>query len=454
MICEVVQDALLPLQTTINKKMKYRYTLLIALMSLCLTALDSQQIQKASKTNVLLTNATVHTITNGVMEGTDVFIKDGIIADIGKSLSPSDHLHKIDCSALHIYPGFMDGGTQLGMSEVGAVSLTNDYNEIGDMIPHMKALTAVNPNAVAIPVTRVNGVTNAMVVPSGGLFPGTAAFINLHGYTPQQMASGFEGIVLNFPSSSHFGRWDRRSEEDIKKEQKKAMKKLNDIWSELALYHKIDSSAQRSGTTIKSYEPEMKALLPAYRGEMTILIHTNKDKDILSALQWIKKTGVKAILVGVSEGYRIADSIAQANVPVITGPVQSVPGRGAARYDVAYRNASILHNAGVKVALRTNDSENVRNLPFHAGFAATYGLGVEEALKTLTINLAEMLGIADRYGSIEQGKVANLFVSDGDPFEMKTRIKHLFINGWNIPIESRHTLLYNEFLERSPGLKK
>jgi len=180
----------------------------------------------------------------------------------------------------------------------------------------------------------------------------------------------------------------------------------------------------------------------------------NKDKDIESALEWIEKMGVKAILVGVAEGHRVADKIAAAGIPVITGPVQTVPGRDEDSYDIAYANAGIMQKAGVKVALRTDDSENVRNLPFHAGFAAAYGMGVEEALKAITINPAEIFGLGDQYGSIEEGKMANLFVSDGDPFEMKTRITHLFIKGWNIPMESRHTLLYDEFLERSPGLDR
>jgi len=424
---------------------KYIHSSIFLVLSLSLVG---QQVTKSTYGDVLLRNATVHTITKGTLTNTDVFISNGIISNIGTSLTLNDNTQVIDCSDHHIYPGFIDGGTQLGMSEVGAVSLTNDFNEIGDIIPQMKALTAVNPNAVAIPVTRVNGVTSVIVAPTGGIFPGTASLINLVGYTPDQMDAGFSAVILNFPSSSKRGRRDRRSEEDIKKAQEKATKQIDEVWEELMLYHKIDSASGGKMT----YQPEMQAMLPVIRGDVPLMINVNKDKDIEAAIAWIEKKKIKAILVGVSEGYRVADKIAAAGIPVITGPVQSIPGRSEERYDVAYANAGVMSKAGVKVALRTSDSENVRNLPFHAGFAAAYGMGQEEALKAITINPAEIFGVGDQYGSIEKGKKANLFVSTGDPFEMKTRITHLFINGWNIPTENRHTLLYNEFLHRSPGL--
>ena len=415
-------------------------------------ALQGQQIAKSTFGDVLLKNATVHTITNGVLLNTDVLVVDGLIKNVGSNLTSDAPV--INCEGKHIYPGFIDSGTKLGMSEVSAVSLTNDYNEIGSIIPQMNALTAVNPNAVAIPVTRVNGVTSALAVPTGGLFPGTAGLFNLHGYTPNQMSAGFQAVVFNFPSSGKRGRRDKRSEDDIKKDREKSLKKISEVWEELALHHLIDSAAMAANTTEGTYQPEMAALLPAYRKEAPLLINVNKKEDILEAIKWVEKVGIKAILVGVTEGYKVADEIAKANLPVIIGPTLSIPNRASDHYDISYRAPSILQKAGVMVALRTDDAENVRNLPFNAGFAATYGMGVEEALKAITINPAIIMGVEDKYGSIEEGKIANLFVSDGDPFEMKTRLSHLFINGWNVPIESRHTLLYNEFLDRSPGLKE
>lgn len=418
---------------------------IIAFGLLISVQLFGQQVKKSTYSDVLLKNATIVTVTNGTIEG-DLLIKDGVISDIGSSLS-ANGATEIDCSDKFIYPGFIDGGTQLGLVEISSVSLTRDSDELGDYTPHMQALTAVNPNAVAIPVTRVNGVTTVFSKPTGDLFPGTGAVIDLHGYTPDQMYAGSKAVLMNYPSTGKRGRWDRRKEEDIKKDNEKAIKKLKDFWSQAEIYAKINQTGGE-------YNPQLAAMVPVVKGESPLLIEVNKKADILSALEWVNKQEIKAVFTGVSEGWRVADSLAKYNIPVITGPVLRVPSRGSDRYDVSYTNPAKMLEAGVKVAIRTNETENVRNLPFNAGFAAAYGMGVEEALKAVTIIPAEIFGISEKYGSLEKGKVANLFVCDGDPFETKTQIQHLFIRGWNVPMESRHTLLYDEFLERDPGIKE
>ncbi|MEQ9468261.1 MAG: amidohydrolase family protein [Ekhidna sp.] len=429
------------------KKIKYTF-LLFLLMMACLA---SAQIPSAETGTFALTNATIQTITKGTIQNGTLIIADGKIADIGASVSIPSGAKTIDCSGLTIYPGMIDGGTQVGLVEVSSDPRTRDNNEIGEVIPHIQALTAVNPSSVILPVTRVNGVTTALTMPSGGLFPGTAALINLHGYTPDQMYAGFKGIVVNFPATGRRGRWDRRSDEDIKKAADKALEQLNDVWAKAVQYHKIDSA---TGGKDQPYYPEMEALLPAVRGEMKLLINVDAANDIKSALKWIEEKGADAVLCGVAEGWRVAKEIAEAGIPVITGPVLSNPTRDYDRYDRPYANAGAMQKAGVKVAVRTNDMENTRNLPYHAGFAAAYGMGKEEALKAVTIIPAEIFGVADRYGSLEKGKVANLFVTDGDPFETRTQVKYVFIDGWNIPMVSRHTQLYEEYLERAPGAEK
>lgn len=405
-----------------------------------------QQVKKAEKGTFLLKNATLHTVSNGTMKG-DLLIKDGKIAEVGSFSAPAG-VKTVDVTGKHIYPGFIDGGTTLGLSEVGSVSLTQDFRELGDFIPHMQALTAVNPNAVAIPVTRVSGVTTVLTAPQGGLFPGTAALINLNGYTPERMYAGFKGVVLNWPMTGRRGSWDRRSDADIKKDEEKVMFKLNDIWKKAKQYSDIAKAGKSAGKTRNDYNPQMDALMPVIRGEGTLLVYVNNYQDILSALKWIKEKEVKAVICGASEGYRVADELAKSGIPVVTGPTISRPGRAYVRYDVNYKNPGVMAKAGVKVALRTNGNENTRNLPFNAGFAAAYGMGIDEAVKAVTLTPAEIFGVADMYGSLDKGKVANLFVCDGDPFEPKTQVEHLFINGEKVAIESRHTLLYDEFLER------
>ena len=396
----------------------------------------------------LLENATIVTVTKGTIQNGSVLISDGKIEAIGANVSASDAT-VIDCSGLYIYPGMIDAGNRLGLVEVNSVAETQDFAEIGDLSPHMQALTAVNPNSVAIPVTRVSGVTTSLALPSGGIFPGTAALINLNGYTSEHMYAGFKGVVMNFPSSARRGSYDRRTEEEIKKEIEKSLKQIEDIWQKAVVYQQLQAADAEL-----DYYPEMKQMAKVVAGELPLLIEVNAAADIEETIKWIETKKVKAILTGVSEGWRVADKIAKANIPVITGPVLSLPTRQSDRYDAAYTNPAKMLEAGVKVAIRTNDAENVRNLPFNAGFAAAYGMGKEEALKAVTIVPAEILGVADRLGSIEEGKNATLFISDGDPFETRTQIMHVFIDGYQIPMTNRHIQLYQEFLERSPGLEK
>ncbi|GAA0893474.1 amidohydrolase family protein [Fulvivirga kasyanovii] len=426
-------------------------------LGLILFAVQWAEAQNAKgKTGTFaLTNASLVTVTNGTIANGTLIIADGKISALGTDVTIPEGAEVIDCTGLSVYPGMIEGGSRLGLVEVGSDARTRDYNEIGDVIPQMKALTAINPNSVLIPVTRISGVTTALTVPDGSLFPGTAALVNLHGYTPDQMYAGFEAVVLSFPSTGKRGRWDSRSEEDIKKDAEKALKQLNDAWEKAVAYYQIDSAIRaKNSKENMEYYPEMENLLPVVRGEKTLLVEVNAANDIKAAIEWVADKDVKVVFSGVSEGWRVAEELAEAKIPVIAGPVLNIPNREYDRYDRSYANPGIMHKAGVKVAIKTADAENVRNLPYNAGFAATYGMGKEEALKAITIVPAEIFGVADKLGSLEKGKIANVFVTDGDPFETKTQVRHLFIQGWKIPMESRQTKLYDEFLEREPGLKK
>ncbi|HMV10351.1 MAG TPA: amidohydrolase family protein [Cyclobacteriaceae bacterium] len=422
------------------------------LLFICAGVAAFAQSPKGKYGTFVLTNATIETVTKGTIANGTVIISNGKITYVGAATTAPQGAEVIDCKGKWIYPGFIDGGTNLGLSEVGSDQRTRDLNEIGEVIPQMQALTAVNPNSVLIPVTRVNGVTTVLTAPVGGMFPGTAALINLHGYTPDQMYVNFKGVVVNFPSTGRRGGFDRRTDDEIKTASEKAMKKLNEVFDRAIQYHKLDSATKSKGV---EYYPEMEAMLGVVRGERAILLEVNAAKDILEALKWIKERKLKnVVLTGCREGWRVAADLAKAGFPVITGPVLALPSRDYDRYDKAYANPGLMKKAGVKVALRTSETENVRNLLFNAGFAAAYGMGREEALKAVTIVPAEIFGVSDKLGSIEVGKMANIVVSDGDPFETKTNIVHVFIDGWQIPMVSRHTQLYDEFLKREPGVNK
>lgn len=430
-----------------NRILKTFCASILALLPVVAMAQIDGEFVKPRTGKFLLKNATVVTVTKGTLNNASVLLENGKISQVGTNITAAD-AEVIDCTGMFIYPGMIDGGTRLGLVEVSSVPETVDYAENGNVTPNMQALTTVNPNSEAIGVTRVSGVTTVLTVPSGGLFPGTAALINLNGYTPDQMYGGFKAVAMTFPSSGRRGRFDRRSEEDIKKDSDKALKDANDIWDNAKSYLEL----KKSGAEL-SYYPEMDQLAKVISGELPLLIEVNAASDIQNAIKWVQGKNIKVIFTGVAEGWRVADEIAKAGIPVVTGPVQELPTRQSDRYDTPYSNAGKMAKAGVKVALRTDEEENVRNLPFHAAFAAAYGLGKEEALKAVTINPAEIFGIADQYGSVEAGKRANLIVSTGDPFETRSQIIHVFIDGYRIPMSNRHIRLYQEFLERSPGLK-
>lgn len=431
--------------------MKRNYIAGLIFLMICGLNLQAQNA-KGKFGTFALTNANIETVTKGVINNGTVVIRNGKIEAVGTNVQIPQGAEVIDCKGSWIYPGMIESGSKLGLMEFGQYAQATDVSELGDVVPQMRALTAVNPNSVGIAINRISGVTTVLSVPEGDLFSGTAALINLHGYTPDQMFAGFEGVILNFPRTGRRGFFDRRTDEEVKKALDKAMQRLNDVWERAVQYHKIDSATKGAVT----YYPEMQALLPVVRGEMTLIIDANAAKDIHAALKWVKEKKIKkVILTGVSEGWRVADEIAKANIPVLAGPVLELPSRDYDRYDKAYANPALLKKAGVKVAIKTDDGNlNYRNLPYHAGFAAAYGMGREDALKAITIVPAEIFGVADKLGSIEQGKNATLFICNGDPFETKTQVSHVFIDGWQMPMESRQTLLYDEFLHREPGVTK
>ncbi len=436
--------------------MKKQLQLVIGVITAMLVISFYAQAQnpKAKTGTFVLTNATIETITKGTITNGTIVLRNGKIEAVGTNIPTPQGAEVINCNGLRIYPGMIDSGTKIGLLEIGQIPQGTDESEKGEVIPYIKALNSINPNAAAIPITRISGVTTTLVTPDGGLLPGTAALVNLFGYTPDQMFAGFEGVALNFPNTGRRGFFDRRTEEEIKKASEKALTQLNDVWEKALQYHKIDSAT--SGKGVKYY-PELQAMLPVVRGQQPLLIEANAEKDIQAALKWVKEKKVKkVILTGVAEGWRVGEEIAKANIPVITGGVIAIPNRDYDRYDQAYANAGQMKKAGVKVAIRSQEdgNGNYRNLPYHAGFAVAYGMNKEDALKAITIVPAELFGVADKLGSIEVGKNATLFVADGDPFETKTQIKHVFIDGWQMPMVSRQTLFYDEFLKREPGVSK
>lgn len=424
----------------------------VALVFTVLSGTSHAQItEKPGFGKFAITNATIHTVTNGVIENGIVLIDGEKITFVGKNVKITPDYEQINAVGKHVYPGLMDAGTILGLQEVSAVAVTNDQAELGEFNPHVRAFTAINPSSVSIPVTRVNGVTHVISIPVSGRISGKGTLIDLYGYSPDSMAVTPNAVMhLNFPSSLKRGRWDDRKPEKIKEEYEKNMKELNEFWKKAEFYHRMMTAYEENpkGKTEPDKDEKMDAMREVVTGEIPVVISVDRKQNILNAIDWAKEhSESKFILAGVEEGWRVAEEIAEAGFPCLVSTLYT-PARDYDNYQRPYQNPGMLHDAGVKVAIATGESDNVRNAPYHAGYAAAYGLGKEEAIKALTINPAEIFGVSDRLGSIEEGKQANLFISDGDPMEPLTKIEQVFIRGYKIPMVSRHTQLYEEYLNR------
>lgn len=423
-----------------------------ALLCLLMVGIAEAQItEKPGFGKFAITNATIHTVTNGTIENGIILIDGEKIAFVGENAKITPDYQQIDAAGKHVYPGFMDSGTILGLQEVGAVAVTNDQSELGDFNPHVRAFTAINPSSVSIPVTRVNGVTHVISAPTSGRISGKATLIDLYGYSPDSMAvMSNSALHLNLPSSQQRGWWDDRDDEEIQKEYEKSMKELNEFWKKAEFYNRMMTAYEENPNNKQrpDKDEKMDAMREVVTGEIPVVLAVDKEKEILKAIEWTKERGnARFILAGVEDGWRVAEEIAEAGLPCLVATLYT-PERDYDNYQRPYQNPGKLHEAGVKVAIATGESENVRNAPYHAGYAAAYGLGTEEAVKALTINPAEIFGVADKLGSLEEGKQANLFIADGDPFEPMTTIEQVFIRGYKIPMVSRHTQLYEEYLER------
>nr|BCX00913.1 MAG: amidohydrolase [Bacteroidota bacterium] len=432
-----------------------RHLVSIALAGLLATGLayrvHAQGIPPSRTGTFALTNARIVTVSGGVIERGTLLIQNGKIAALGPNVTIPSGAEVIDCSGLSIYPGLINSYTQVGLIEIGQVPETRDENEVGNYNPHMLALTAINPASTHIPVTRVNGVTTVISAPTGGLLSGQATLINLHGYTPEQMAvRPSVGVVLNFPSMGRRSLFQQQSQEERRRQYEQQLRQLNELWRKAVVYNRAWEAYERNPSGEKPlWDQRLEALRPVVRGELPFIINVNAERDILAAIRWVKENQIKAIFAGVAEGWRVADSLAQAGIPCIVGPVLAMPTRPYDRYDRAYANAALLARAGVKIAIGTFDYYNARNLAHHAGMAAAFGLSREEALKAITLYPAQIWGVADRMGSLEVGKDATLIVTDGDPLEIRTQIRYLFINGWMVPLVSRHTQLWEEYRNRA-----
>ena len=406
---------------------------------------------------VILSNATIHTVSGGIVLGGTIWFDGGKIQQVlpaGEAPKlPAGHAEpiRIDLTAKHVFPGMISAHTSLGLIEIGAVPQSVDTDELGEQSPEALALTAINPDSAAIPVARSNGVLLANVFPIGGLLPGRASLIQLDGWTNEELAvRSNSGIVITWPSEQSRG--FRRSRTPAPEDSGRAKKQLEQIEAAFA-QAQAWSDARTEDTTV-ALDIRHAALLPALRGEVPVYVVANAAEQIEAAVLWGVRRKVRVVIVGGHEARSCAALLKQHSVPVVLDGVHRLPRRDDADYDEAFTLPRDLHEAGVKFCIATgSDYSNDRNLPYHAATAAAYGLPEQEALAAITMHAAEILGVGEQLGSLQKGLDATLFIADGHPFELTTTIEMAFIQGRQIDLRTKQTELAKKYRERYRQLR-
>ncbi len=413
---------------------------------------------------IAIVGATVHTVANGDIQNGVVVIEGGRITDVGgpNTSIPSDAA-RVEASGRHLYPGMIATSSNLGLTEIGSVGEGNDVTELGDFNANIRAEVAVNPESAAIPVTRANGITHAITVPGGGLIRGTSALLRLDGWTWEQLtAVAPTGLHIQFPSfrsggGRGFGGFGRGggggNTEERAREQ---IARIDAQLDEARAYAKA-KAAEAEGGPRYNRDTWLEGNLSALDGDSPVFLHTGDVKSIREAVRWGREQGFRIVIVDSGDAWRVADFLAEHNVPVIVGSILAGASGADAPYDDSYTRAAKLVEAGVKVAIAGtgglgSGATNLRSMPYHAGVAAGFGLPRDEALKSVTLNAAEILGVDADLGSIEIGKSASLVLTDGDILEIRTHVLGEWIDGRPVDLSSKHTMLWEKYRDRPKPL--
>ncbi len=398
---------------------------------------------ESQKNPILLKGGNIYTVSGEMMEQSDILFENGLISAIGTNLSLPENTEVIDVTGQNVYPGMIASNTSIGLIEIGAVTVTDDRNELGQNNPDVQSHIAYNPDSEIIPVTRSNGITTALIVPSGGLLRGQSSLLYLDGWTKEDaMVKQSLALHMNWPRISIVTAWwmDKSAEEQ-KKENAENIEKIYKIFDEAVEYRK----AKMANPKLKT-DSKMEAMMPVFSGDLPVFVHANDLRQIESAIAFAKKYQFKIVLVGGKEAWKITDLLIENKIPVILGKTQSNPMRQDDDYDISYKLPKLLSDAGVKYCLSYGSASNTRNLPFQAGQAVAFGLSKEEALKTVTLFPAQILGVDNMLGSLEVGKSATIIVSSGDLLDiLGNDITLEFIAGKTVNLDNRHKEFYRKY---------
>lgn len=408
-----------------------------------------------------ITHAKIFTLAGTPIADGTLVIKDGRIAAVGAAVEVPAGAQVIDGKGLQVYPGLFDAVTQMGLSEVGAVSSTVDSSETGAYNPDVVAATAVFPSSEHIPVTRASGITGVLAVPgsggfdfsgSRGVIAGQASAFHLAGWTMDDMQiKRSAAMVLNWPQietrSFDFSTFSRKEKTyaDAKQEYDKQISDLTD-WIDRARHYA--QAAGHGGPSDFERDVKLESLAPVVRGQLPLLVFADRARDIRNAVEFCEKQKLKMILAGGEQAYKVKDLLRSQNIPVVLRPVLTEASEEDDAYDRLLTQPAELAQAGIKFAIASFDNSFARRLGQNAANAVAHGLSYDDGLKSVTLYPAQIFGLADQLGSLEAGKVADLIVTNGDPLELTTDVKYLFIKGQLTSTDNRHKRLYEKYVNR------
>ncbi len=398
-----------------------------------------------------ITNARIVPVTSPPIERGTVIIRGDRIAEIGAAVSVPPGAQVIDAKGGDVYPGWINARTTLGLAEPGPGGWYNDDQELLDYNPQLRTRVAYKADSDAIPIARANGVTAVAVYPSGGVLGGEVPVMNLDGWTWEEATvRPSVGLSFQFPSIGGGGRGfgappegPERTYEDLKRQRDRRLDELADLLDRARAYAKARAAGARQPT-----DWLLEALVPIVEGRQPLITSARTEPDIKDAVAFAERAKVKIVIASGPEAALVAPLLKDKSIPVILGPVLTLPSREDAWHAASYQAAGELARAGVRFAFATGDTTNVRLLPYHAAMSVAWGLDRDEAIRALTIHAAEILGVADVMGSIEPGKLANLFIARGDPLEVRTQLTHVFVAGREVGVKDRHYALFEQWMAR------
>lgn len=423
--------------------------IVIALLSISFGFAQQTPASKQTKT-IAITGATAHIGNGNVIANSLIIFENGKlinVADMTGVKMDLGGMEIIDASGKHIYPGFIVPNSTLGLVEIDAVRATDDDAELGSWNPHIRSLIAYNAESKVVESMRPNGVLLAQITPRGGRISGTSSIVQLDAWNWEDaVIKEDDGIHMNWPRSFARGRWWLGEDPALK-----VNKNYNNQVTEVENWFK-GTKAYMSGDKSSKHLP-YEATYGLMDGSKTLYIHVDDEKGITDAVNFAKSYQVKSmVIVGGYEAHKVAGLLKQNNIPVLLQRVHTRPNNSDDDYDITFKLAKLLTDQGVVVALETSgqmERMNSRNLPFYAGTTVAYGLTKEQALQLITQNPAKILGIDDTYGTLEIGKSATLFISEGDALDMRTNIvSHAFIDGRELSLETHQTKLWKRYSKK------